>query len=226
MTRKFVASFSAIKDYETCPFKYYNERVTRKYEQPKNEAAIWGDEVHKKIEHCINTGDALPPTMEKYQTIVDIVANSPGDIYPELKLAVTKDFTPCDFFSPDAWLRGICDLFVVNGHRAGALDWKTGKKKKETSQLDIMACLGMAQFPEVEYVISSFVWLQEPSPTRVNPKIVAREDTEELHADFRRRIGNIEYSMAQNCWPMQQSGLCRNWCPVRECPHNGNYRRK
>lgn len=226
MSKKFVASFSAIQSYETCPFKYYHERVSKKYEQPKGEAAIWGDEVHKKLETSIHTGERLPVSMAKYQPVIDIVAQSPGDKLPEVKLAVTQDFEACDFFSPDAWLRGICDLLVLNGHRAGAFDWKTGKKKKESSQLDIMACLTMAAYPEVEYVITSFVWLQEPNPTRVEPKIVDRGEMPELISGFSDRIANINYSYEHDVWPMRPSGLCKQWCPVRECPHNGHYRRR
>ena len=221
---KFVASFSAIQAYETCPLKYYHERVTKKYEQPKGEAAIWGDEVHKKLEAGINTGTPLPQSMAKYQPILDTVMASPGEKLPEVKLAVTKDLQPCDFFAPDAWLRGICDLLVLNGYKAGAFDWKTGKKKKESSQLDIMACLTMARYPEVEYVVTSFVWLQEPKPTRVEPKLVDREELPELFDGFASRISDIEYSYQNNVWPARPSGLCKQWCPVRECPHNGHYR--
>lgn len=226
MSKKFVASFSAIQAYETCPFKYYHERVTKKYDQPKGEAAIWGDEVHKKFETSIQTGAPMPTSMAKYQPVLDLVLNSPGDKYPEVKLAVTADLRPCDFFSPDAWLRGICDLLVLNGYRAGAFDWKTGKKKKESSQLDIMACLTMLTYEEVDYTTTAFVWLQEPKPTRVEPRIVGREEVPELMEGFRERIDNMNYSYEHNVWPMRPSGLCKQWCPVRECPHNGQYRRR
>lgn len=226
MTKKFVASFSAIQAYETCPRKYYEERVTRRYEQPKGEAAIWGDEVHKKIENSIKTGEPMPSPMARYQPVVDIIHNTTGDLYPEIKLAITADLKPCDFFSPQAWLRGICDLLIVRDHMGAAFDWKTGKKKKESSQLDVMASLAFLHFPKIEYIHTAFVWLQEMDMTKVEPRFVAREDVPELMEGFRSRVSDIEYSYEHNIWPERQSGLCKQWCPVKECVHNGGYRRK
>ena len=226
MAHKFVASFSAISSYETCPRKYYEERVTKRYQQPEGEAAIWGNEVHKKIEASLNTGEALPETMVKYQPILDIVTKTTGDIYPEIKLAVTQDLVACDFFSPDAWLRGVCDLLVLKEYKGAAFDWKTGKKKRETSQLDMMACLTFARFPEIEYLHTSFVWLQESNPTKLEPKFVAKEDAPELFEGFRGRVKDMMYSYEHNVWPERPSGLCKQWCPVRECAHNGGFRRR
>lgn len=214
-------SWSSYNAYETCPRRFYEVKVAKAFVEEESTEMLWGNEVHKALENKIKDGTPLPANMAVYNRYADQIARATGEKHAELQLAVTIDLEPTAFDAPDAWARGIGDIVIINGRKAFAGDYKTGKVKPKSQQLDLMAVLTLANFPQVEELATTFLWLQFGKLT--NGQYV-RADAEQIWDRFRQGVREMEWSERNNTWPAKPSGLCRNWCPVISCPHNGKRR--
>ena len=47
------------------------------------------------------------------------------------------------------------------------------------------------------------------------------EDEKELWAKWLGKYSDMESAFENDTWNPNPSGLCKAWCPVLECPHNG-----
>ncbi len=56
MKKRPAWSYSALSTYETCPYQYFRLKVKKDVKDTMNEAAIWGNEVHKHLDHRISKG--------------------------------------------------------------------------------------------------------------------------------------------------------------------------
>jgi predicted RecB family nuclease len=99
-------------------------------------------------------------TLDQWGDLVDMVLAKKGDKYFEHQMAVNRQLQPVDWFAKDVWIRSIADVLVVNGDTAYCIDYKTGKVKENPTQLQLFAAMVMWQFPEVNTVKTSFVWLR------------------------------------------------------------------
>lgn len=214
-------SFSKLNDYETCPRRFYETKIACNFKETDSVEILWGNDVHKGLEDNVKEGKALPARMAHFQYAADLVNKAPGDKYVELELAVTADLQPTGFYADNAWARGKCDIVIINGSVAAPLDYKTGKKKPKSRQLDLMSAMIFATFPQVAVAHSGFIWLQFKSTTR---KTYYREDVSVIWDGFRQSVSEMEWSEKNNAWPAKPSGLCREWCPVTSCSHNGKKR--
>lgn len=208
-------SWSGYENYQTCPRKFCEEKILKKYPFRDTPHTIWGREVHKALENQANLGERLPPSMARFQPVADKIIESPGDNYAELKMGISRDMQPVDFFDKSGWARGIADLIKVKGEKALAVDWKTGRRKPHSLQLDLMAVMTFAWFPEVQTITSLFMWFKEPS--KPTSKKFTREGAAQTLEQFLQGVTDMEYSELHNVWPEQPSGLCRGWCPVTDC---------
>lgn len=211
-------SWSSYSAYDTCPRRFYEVKIAKTVVEEESDEILWGNTVHKALENRIKDGTPLPPAMSKFNRYSEQIARSPGDKYPELELAVTLALEPTAFDAPDAWARGVGDIVIINGRKAFAGDYKTGKVKPKSQQLDLMAVLTLANFPEIQELSTTFLWLQFGTLTN---KTYNRADAEQIWDVFRQGVREMEWSERNNTWPAKPSGLCRAWCPVLSCPHNG-----
>lgn len=211
-------SFSSWSNYQTCPKKHYETRIAKNFVEAESDAMLWGNEVHAALEKKIKHGTPLPERMARIDKISSSIISSKSDeTYAELKLAVTEELVATEFFADDAWARGIIDLLKITGDRALVLDWKTGKRKPNSKQLDLMTVLVYAKYPAIEKISTVFMWFQEP--TKPTIKHYTRDQMEELIHQFDDGVADMLYSEANNAWPARPSGLCYGWCPVTTCPH-------
>lgn len=134
-----------------------------------------------------------------------------GDKHCEQQMAVDKNFQPAPWKS--AWTRGIADLLVVSKSEAVVMDYKTGKRKL-TEQLTLYAGYAFAHYPEVNTVTTGFVWLKD---RKVDKETFTREDVPKIWNSFLPRVRKLELAYEKNAWPCRPSGLCRGWCPVKQC---------
>lgn len=204
-------SFSSLTAFETCPRRYYLVRVAKKITEPPTEATTWGNEVHKALELRIGEGKPLPDVLVKYEPIATRVLSLEGDVYVERQIALDSAFRQTEWYGKDAWVRSILDLTVINGRKALILDWKTGKRKPDSSQLALFAAVGFAVFPDVEEIHTGFVWLKENATDKTRYR---REDTAALWGEFLPRVRRLELAYEKGAWPAKPSGLCRKYCPV------------
>lgn len=222
-------SWSKISSYKTCPKQYQAFRVLKSVVETPHAATIWGSEVHEALEYAANENVPLPDRFKQYQKILDKVNALSGDHYIELALAVTLDLVPTAFESGDGWVRCIIDRLVVYGDKAINIDWKTGKKKPFSRQLDLSALVVFSWFPQVNSVHAIYYWTQTESSVG---KTFHRSDIPAIQAAFISDISDMQYSYDNNAWPARPSGLCRPsktgtyaGCPVLDCVHNGRYKK-
>lgn len=219
MTKILPTSFSAIKSFDTCPRKHHAEKVLKLFPFEKTDQIIYGEYVHEAAEKYIRDGDPLPKDLKKLKPMLDRLVNIPGDKYCEHKMGVTRALRPTGFFDNKALYRGIADLLIVNGDRAWVVDYKTGSAKyPEKKQLELMAIMVMAHFPEVVDVRGALLF------TAAKVLVRAKYDRDNLDKLWKRWCTDADMLVlaAENeNWPAKQNGLCRDWCPVTTCEHNG-----
>ena len=212
-------SFSSIKVYETCPRKYHAEKVEKLYPFKDTEATIYGKEVHLAAEEYIRDGKPLAQGYMKFKPMLDALNRIEGDKLCELQMALTEELTPTEFLAKDVWVRGIADLIIINGDKARVVDYKTGSAKyPDKGQLELMALMVFAYYPEVTNVKAALVFMLHDVVVKCE---FNRDDADELWAKWKGKYGRLAASYEHNNWPPNPNGLCRKWCPVEHCEYNG-----
>lgn len=218
MNRPFAWSFSALSKYETCPYQYYRMSVAKDVKDKQNEAATWGNEVHKKLEHRVGNKVALPTRFKQYEKYAAPFDKFNGVVIAEQKLTLNRDLRPTGWFSKDAWCRGIIDVTALNAEagKAGLFDWKTGKRKPDSLQLMLFAAMAFAHYPEVDRADTAFVWLKEKA---IDKETYTRDQEKDIWDTFNRKLRPMQMSFNNNKWPKKPSGLCKGWCQVKDCTY-------
>jgi hypothetical protein len=211
-------SFSALSSFETCPRKHYRTRVIKDIVEPQGEAMLWGNEVHKCLEDRIKDGTPLPKNMQKWEGLVAKLLERKGTPIAEQQLCIDKTLAPTGWFDKDSWCRGIVDFTILDGDKALALDWKTGKVKTDHDQLKLFGALIFHHYPEVEKVTTGYVWLAHNN--KITTKTFYRSDLTGIWRDYLPRVKRYEIAHKEDKWQPKPSGLCRGWCPVKDCEFN------
>ena len=144
-------SYSSLTAFETCPKRYFHTRVAKDIVEPEGDALLWGSAVHKALENRVKDGTPLPTGMTQWEPICAKLRASPGEIFTERQLCLNYRFQPTAWYGDDAWVRGVVDVGVLRDDEIVALDYKTGKPKPDTDQLQLFAALSASQ--------STFVYL-------------------------------------------------------------------
>jgi hypothetical protein len=208
-------TYSSLEKYLTCPRQYFHLRVLKDVKDLPSEQTIWGEKVHEAFELAVKLDTSLPKEMQGWESFLNKIKAIKGDKFTEIKLAVNKHFAPCDW--DNAWSRGIVDLLVVSGNTAIVADYKTGKRKL-SDQLSLYAAYVFAHYPEVQTVHTAFVWLKDK---KIDRDVLTRSDISKIWLQFIPTTLKIEHSQESNKWPAKPSGLCKQWCHVLQCEHNG-----
>lgn len=211
-------SYTALTSFETCPRKHYHTRIAKDVPDPPGAEAQWGTRVHKYLEDRIKLGTPLPESTRQYEPYAQRIANTRGDVITERKVAVTKDLKPTDFFAEDVWCRGIFDLTIVREDHVIILDWKTGKRRPGSDQLDLFAALARQLHPEASRITTGFVWLKAQ---KIDKETWRPCDLDDVWAGFVRRATRLEQAVETNSFDPKPNGLCRRYCPVRSCLYHG-----
>lgn len=215
--KPFSWSYSKIKNFETCPKRYWHYDVSKDVKEPEGEALQYGNAVHAALAAAL-LGEPLPNHFKNLQSWVDRITQRDGRILTEQKLAIDSEFEPCDWFAKTAWYRGIADVIKITGRVALAIDWKTGKIVEDGSQLALMAQCIFSHHPEVERIRTEFVWLKEDATTRAD---FARTDMADVWKGILPRVSLLQNAHETMTFPPKPGGLCRKWCSVHSCPHQG-----
>ena len=164
MAKPFTWTFSKLKNYENCPFRYLKCDVQKLF-QEDTANLDWGNKVHDAFKVALVNGSRLPEEMDIWQKWVDSVRALPGELLVEQKYGITKDFKPCEYFAPKVWMRNNVDAIKIHNRKAAMFDWKTGKVKHESIQLMLGAACVFTFHPEVDEISTSFVWLPDDELT-------------------------------------------------------------
>lgn len=216
-------SYSSLKLFEQCPRRYQAEKVTKEVPFTQNEAALYGEQLHKAAEEYIRDGKPIDPRFDFIKPYLDKLNAIEGVKFCELKLGVKRSdgrLVACDFFDPEVWFRGVADLVIIDGDRAWIVDYKSGKSAKyaDTRQLALMAAALFLKYPIVKKIKTSLLF------------VVSKEFVKE---DFHKEFGLSVFSELNglltardtayetDVWNPRPNGLCRKWCPVKSCAHCG-----
>lgn len=214
-------SYSSLTSFENCAFKHFKVKVEKSVKAQEYKAALDGIDVHKQAEDYINDGTLFegPFAAKVIANVKELQANG-TPIGSEVKLCVTRDQQPCDWRDPNAHARGVLDVLQIAGAEANLQDWKTGKPDPFSMQLRHNSMLIFMHNPEVQKVNYRYVWLKAGFDTK---GVVHRDFMQDDWKKFERRVIMMEKAVTENKWPKNKSGLCKNYCPVSECEHNGFY---
>ena len=155
-------SHSGLKQYETCARQFHEVKVLKRYPREETEQTLYGTRLHEQAELYIKDGRPLDPDFKFMQPTMEKLSAMPGRKFPELEMALTHDLRPCDFKSPDYWVRGIADLVIVDDDNltARVFDYKSGGDKyPDTDQLTLMSLMVFALFPHVRHVTSGLLFV-------------------------------------------------------------------
>ena len=218
-------SFSGIKTYETCPTKYKAEKVTKEVPYTDTDATIYGKDIHKACEDFIATNVPLPGKYSYIQPVMDSIKAMPGEKFVEQQFGVSKEggrLSLCDFDSPNVWFRGVADLVIINGKEATVFDYKSSKNTKyaDTRQLALMAAAVFLKYPEVEVVKAGLIFLVCNAVIKAK---YTRDRRFDIFAQLDELLQQREVSYNTGVFNPKPNGLCKNWCKVHSCPHNGSY---
>lgn len=213
-------SYSRMKGFETCPKQYYHVNVLKEHPFQETDATRYGTEFHKAAEEFIRDDTPIPPKFGFAAPLLETFKAKPGEKHCELKMGLTENLDPCGFFDKQVWFRGIVDLLIINGDKALIVDYKTGKSAKyaDPQQLELMALAVMAHFPQVQSIKAALVFVIADAFV---DSAYDREVAGERWAAWVSRYQVMEKAHETGVFNPKPSGLCRNYCPVLECAHNG-----
>ncbi len=210
-------SYSSLKMYENCPKRYYHQRITKEVTDSGSDATRYGERVHKALEERLTNDNELSQETIQYENLCRSIAKMKShpqfdQLLLEEKLTITDNYTPTGWWSDDAWLRSILDVLVLFKDKAIVMDWKTGKRRPDFTQLEMFALQVFSHFPQINTVITSFVWLKD---MKQDKREFCRDLSGELQGHLNGRIARITQSLENDDFPAKPSGLCR-WCPCYE----------
>lgn len=210
---KLAHSYSSIKMFENCPKRYYHQRITKEVTDTGSDATRHGERIHADLEHRLINQKPLTYDTEQYEVLcqtIEVLATG-GELHAERQLCLNENLTPTSWYAGDAWLRSILDVLILKDDEAIVMDWKTGKRRPDFTQLQLFALQVFKHFPEIKSVKSSFVWLRD---MEMDTEVFTVDKTNLMWADMLSRIERIQQSLDNDNWPAKPSGLC-NWCPAK-----------
>lgn len=214
----FAWSYSQLKNWETCPKRYFHYNVNKDVVEPETDQLREGNALHKHFENRVKSKTPLPLGYGQYESLLARIIGAPGVIYAEQKLAMTSSFTPVTFFGKGAWFRTVADCTKINGDTAAVLDWKTGKPSQDITQLQLMAATIFCHQPEIQRVNAALVFVNHD---KVEPAHFVRANLTEIWGDILPRVKLVERARASMEYPPKPSGLCKKYCAVVSCPYHG-----
>ena len=214
MAEELTHSYSSIKMYEQCPKRYLHERINKDVVNKGSEATIYGERIHKQLEERLQNGTQLPKESLKHEQVCTTIESltKKADLYLEEKLCLNANLTPTGWYESDAWLRSILDVLIIKDNKAIVMDWKTGKRNPDFTQLELFSLQVFVHYPNIQEVRTSFVWLKDG---KTDSETFKRTDTKLMWADLLSRIDRIKQSYQKNNFPARPSGLCR-YCPANK----------
>ena len=221
----FSWSHTSIQTFKTCPAQYAAKYFYKTVKFKENEAAAWGNEVHKGAELLLKgeeyKNDKVTELVMPYVTFFNKVqAESGCERQVELEICISDKWKPTGWFDPDAWGRGKLDLVHIGGRAAHIYDWKTGKFKHDEAQLKIFCVLLAIARPDIELFDAQYIWLKDKKTSGLE-KTLHRKDLVPLIKELQEDIGIIQEAWEYENFPEKRNGLCKRYCDVITCKYCG-----
>jgi len=217
--KPFTWSFSSLNEFLTCPNKYAAKRFYCDVSDPPTVHTEWGTRVHLALEERVRDKKPLPEGMGHWEKWAAAIENANGEIFCERQICLDRNLEPTGWFDEDAWCRGVIDVLIIQEDKATLIDYKTGKKKSDDTQLVLFSGMISLLYPEIDIFNYKYIWLKEDTTTGGTTD--RKRVVEELHGSngVLDRVKRMEKAWEDEDFPCSPSGLCRGWCPVESCIH-------
>jgi len=216
--KPFAWSYSQLKNFETCPSRYYHYNVIKDVVEPETDQLKSGNDLHRAFDARIK-GAALPLGYGQHESMLAKIISAPGVTYGEQKLSMTSEFAPSGYFDKDTWFRTVIDAAKIRDDgSATVLDWKTGKPGADITQLQLMAATLFVHLPNLQRIKSALIFLGYKTTERAD---FVRDDQAEIWSEILPRVRAVERARASNEYAPRPSGICIKYCAVRSCPYHG-----
>lgn len=215
-------SFSALNTFITCGEMYRRKYITKDTKDEDTEPKTWGLTVHKAFEDRMSLGEKdapLPLTLMDHEPYMKKIEAYGGIVMTEIQGALDRNLMPVsEWFSKEIWFRVIVDLLsVIRDTSALVVDYKTGKQKIEhEKQTALFAIFAWHLFPNIDIVDTRLYYTQTMSELR---KVYSRSQENALWELFVPDLKQYVQAFRTDTFQKRPSGLCRGWCPVKDCQH-------
>lgn len=208
-----------LNTFKTCPRQYQAKYITKEVTYTPNEAAEYGTRIHSAVEATLKNGVPLTKEAAYMQPLVDWVLSEVAagkELHVEKYLARNSQRKACAWKDPDVKLRGVADVLLVDhvNKRNIIIDWKSGKPKADNTQAYLLSECAWAF---TGYRDCLCLWAYVNYGELIKEEVIADYSTTALFRD----IGRYEIACQNNDFPTKKNGLCKAWCDVVTCPHNG-----
>ena len=217
-------SFSRINKFRQCPLKsYWMDYAPKadKVKEPPSDIFEKGKIIHKEMEDSVKLSRpltaelALPGgkvmDMRYHQPLVDTLSSFPT-VLVEQQEAFTEDLAVTSWFASNVWCRVVWDIVAITGDGTRAIcgDYKSGKPRPDSDQLDLFAASLMTRYPQIETVGSQYYFLEHRKYTN---HVVHRKAVPHIWQKFGEEANQIDHAMTTGNWEARPGRHC-DWCPV------------
>lgn len=221
--KPFTWSGSALNSFESCPFAFAEERIYKRVKKVYSAASSWGIRLHELLAGYLEKGN-ITDEVKPYLIYAQSIKACPvDDLLVEQKYAITRDFKFVDWFSKDVWGRGVLDVGLVRGDWCKVLDWKTGKRRLDFTELEIFLHFIAIKYPHIKKFDAAYLFLKEQNPANVVANIsdspLTRQEVMDRWGGINKRISRMEEAVKCKVFPKKTSGLCFGWCACMDCEH-------
>lgn len=200
-------SLSSLGTFEKCQLRYKLQNID-KLPITRGEAANRGVETHKVIEDYINDKEkGLPTNLNFWTQTLDQLRERGAKA--EVRISLTREWTPTEWNAEDVWFRGILDLLVIGGTRGEVYDWKTGKIYPDhDDQKSIYSAAVLGIHPDLHEVSATHVYVDL---NQQRQKTFHRDNLPELRKHWEVRASFLERTSPDDMIP--SPGYHCRYCP-------------
>ena len=225
--RRFKFNYSHLKNFESCPRRHYEVDILRKWKKDgESDQLKYGKLFHKAIASRLGRLKMpMPDRLGRYEALAEAIEAFPlkgKRTSIESELAFTNQFQSCDPDAEEEWFKCKIDVLMIAEPNAIILDFKTGERKEkyiDWLQLALYASAVFYNFPEVQKVGVSYIWVGDPIIK--DPREFTREDMVNVWNGIFARLQPFMMAQETKHYPERENPFCSAWCPVIDCQHNG-----
>jgi hypothetical protein len=213
-----VTSPSGLLDFEGCQKRWFLTKVQKLHKFQVTEAITHGNVTHDRLERHVKYDEVLPDHVVYLDPFFKYLRDTGYQLYAELECAVLEDWSVTNWWDKNCYLRGKVDLIAIKGTEAIVVDYKTGKRKPDPTQLKIYGLMAMSVLGLTK-VTSYYLWTQ----TKESDAFEITTDTfDEIKSELNERIARIKTAYDTDNFPARTSPLC-GWCPCLDTCEEASY---
>lgn len=243
----FTQTYSSISKYLTCPRQYQASYVSNEVQYKSSGHARFGTWLHhwmeKVAQHptpppetaivaaakrapeefsALGKGNVADHLRRVVSVIKDMRTALPNARFEtETKLCVNHQGFSAPYGDRTGFVRGSVDLIATNETPVAlVVDLKSGKPVRDDLQVKISAAMLMARDKHIEEVRAKYAYTGGHASHEI---VMTRADAKETLQETRYILRNIEESYRTHTFAPNPNGLCKAWCDVVKCVHNGKF---